>query len=122
MKSRRNTKLGSLMRTLSRFGGSVSAATPDGKTPAQEGVCDVLTADGVTKDLFGFCVTICEAQDFAEVSSPITEEDIDLFFAKAPSGKIIAQYDKPRAVEDPAMPRIVPQEVSAHCSILKTKR
>jgi hypothetical protein len=122
MKFRENIKLGSLVRTLSRFGGSVSAATPDGQTPAQEGVCDVLTADGVTKDLSGLCVAICEAQDFAEVSSPITEEDIDLFFAKAPSGKIIAQYDKPRAVEDPAMPCIVPQEVSAHCSLLKTKR
>ena len=122
MKSRRNTKLGSLMRTLSRFGGSVSAATPDGKTPAQEGVCDVLTADGVTKDLFELSVAICEAQDFAEVSSPMTEEDIDLFFAKAPSGKILAQYDKRKAAEDPAMPCIVPQKVSAHCSILKTKR
>ena len=122
MKFRENTKFGSLMRTLLRFGGSVSAATPDGQTPAQESVCDVLTADGVTKDLSGLCVAMWEAQELAECSSPMTEEDIDLFFAKAPSGKIIAQYDKPRAVEDPAMPCIVPQEVSAHCSILKTKR
>jgi hypothetical protein len=122
MKFIENTKLGSLMRTLSRFGGSVSAATPDGQTPAQQRARDVLTADGVTKDLFELCVAICEAQDLAEVSSPMTEEDIDLFFVKAPSGKILAQYDKRRAAEDPAMPCIVPQEVSAHCSILKTKR
>ena len=114
MKFRENTKLGSLMRTLSRFGGSggrgfggsaasVSAATPDGQTPAQQRVCDVLTADGVSKDLFELCVEICEAQDLAEVSSPMTEEEIDLFFAKAPSGKILARYDKRRAAKDPAM-------------------
>ena len=102
------------MRTLSRFGGSggrgfggsaasVNAATPDGQTPAQQRVCDVLTADGVSKDLFELCVEICEAQDLAEVSSPMTEEEIDLFFAKAPSGKILARYDKRRAAKDPAM-------------------
>jgi len=37
--------------------------TPDGETPANEGVCDALQADGTTKGLYGLCVAFCEAQD-----------------------------------------------------------
>ena len=43
--------------------GSVAYAqgTPDGETPANEGVCDVLI--GKTPGLYGLCVAYCEAMD-----------------------------------------------------------
>lgn len=37
------------------------AQTPDGETPANEGVCDELI--GLTPGLYGLCVAFCEAQD-----------------------------------------------------------
>ena len=39
----------------------VIASTPDGETPANEGVCDSL--NGATPGLYGLCVAYCEAQD-----------------------------------------------------------
>lgn len=62
--------LGSLLFTLAQIGGTVSAATPDGQTPSEEGIFDGLTADGVPKGMFGLCVAFCEAPDFVEMASP----------------------------------------------------
>ncbi len=45
------------------FSGALYAqGTPDGETPAHEGVCDVLI--GQTPGLYGLCIAFCEAQDW----------------------------------------------------------
>jgi hypothetical protein len=36
-----------------------------GQTPAQEGVCDLLNDEGVTKGLYSLCLAFCGEQDFA---------------------------------------------------------
>lgn len=66
------------------------ATTPDGETPANEGVCDPLM--DATKGLYGLCVAYCEAQDL---------DDID----KEPANtKILENYRKKMNAGDPDMP------------------
>lgn len=76
------------------FGSNVIASTPDGETPANEGVCDGLKADGITPSLYGLCVAYCEAQD------------LDTFDKEPPSTKILDNYNKRKATTDPDMPCI----------------
>ena len=84
------------------------AQTPDGETPANEGVCDVL--QGSTSGLYGLCIAFCEAQDYADVLAPITEEDLAALENSAPSGKILANYNKKKQDSDPDMPCIKVEE------------
>lgn len=72
--------------------GSVMAQTPDGETPANEGVCDVLQAPGVSPGLYGLCVAYCEAQD------------LDSIDKEPPNTKILGNYNKRKQASDPAMP------------------
>lgn len=72
--------------------GSAMAQTPDSETPANEGVCNVLQAPGVSPGLYGLCVAYCEAQD------------LDSFDKEPPSTKILANYNKRKQASDPAMP------------------
>lgn len=90
------------------------AGTPDGQTPAQEGVCDPLKADGVTKGLYGLCVAFCEAQDFASVDMPLTAEEIDAFEESRPSANLLKNYNRKKKETDPAMPCIV-QQANSDC-------
>jgi len=70
--------------------GSAFAQTPDGTTPANEGVCDVV--QGGSPGLYGLCVAYCEAQDLdTEAKAP-------------PSLKILANYRKRMRAGDPDMP------------------
>lgn len=69
----------------------VSASTPDGQTPANEGVCDEL--QGATPGLYGLCVAYCEAQDLDSVNG-----------GKMPNEKILANYRKKMRDGDPDMP------------------
>jgi hypothetical protein len=82
-------------------GETAVALTPDGETPAEESVCDVLAADGITKGLYGLCIAFCEAQDLdhACVEDPET-------CAKSAS-RILANYEKKRTADDPTMPCII---------------
>ena len=57
------------------------AQTPDGDTPVNEGVCDPLMEDGVTKGLYGLCVAFCESQDLASLDEPISSDDLDTLMA-----------------------------------------
>jgi hypothetical protein len=84
------------------------AQTPDGQTPANEGVCDVL--QGHTPGLYGLCVAFCEAQDYADISMPITEEELLALKAAMPSGKILDNYNKRKKETDPPMPCIKVEE------------
>ena len=92
--SRRGLSLGFAVATmLSMLAGPVVATTPDGETPANEGVCDML--HGGTPGLYGLCVAYCEAQD------------LDLFGDKeTPNNKILANYRKKMRDGDPDMPCI----------------
>lgn len=84
-----------LMTGLAGFSSSAVAMTPDGETPANEGVCDDLMVGGITKGLYGLCVAYCEAQD------------LDLLGNKTPpSIRILQNYDKKKQIGDPDMPCI----------------
>jgi hypothetical protein len=76
--------------------GTAMAQTPDGETPANEGVCNVLQASGITAGLYGLCVAYCEAQD------------LDSFDKSPPNPKILANYNKRKQASDPAMPCVKP--------------
>jgi hypothetical protein len=76
--------------------GNAVASTPDGETPANEGVCDVLKVDGITKGLYGLCVAYCEAQDLNDMNK------------EPPSTKILANYNRKKQAEDPGMPCLAP--------------
>jgi len=81
------------------------AQTPDEQTPANEGVCDELQADGITKGLYGLCVAFCEAQDHVSILAPITQEEYDTLANSAPSGRILRNYNKKKEVaNNPANP------------------
>jgi len=66
------------------------ASTPDGATPANEGVCDSLM--DATKGLYGLCVAYCEAQD------------LDSCDKEPPRTKILENYNKKKQLSDPDMP------------------
>jgi hypothetical protein len=86
------------------------ASTPDGLTPPNEGVCDPLQADGISKGLYGLCVAFCEAQDWADEAIPITELGLLALEQGKPSGRILANYNKKKGASDPDMPCILVQE------------
>lgn len=73
------------------FAAPAAASTPDGETPANEGVCDALM--GATPGLYGLCVAYCEAQDLDTVNR-----------GKMPNEKILANYRKKMKSGDPDMP------------------
>lgn len=88
----------------------VLAQTPDGDTPAQETVCDVLREDGITKGLYGLCVAFCEAQDWTSEGETITPDELAELEGAAPSGKILANYNKRKTDADPGMPCVRVEE------------
>ena len=73
------------------------AQTPDGETPASEGVCDVLVDH--TPGLYGLCVAYCEAHD-ADLLSP----GGDPHTLDTPNRKILENYRKRMGAGDPDMP------------------
>ena len=82
------------------FISGVAAQTPDGETPANEGVCDELL--GATPGLYGLCVAYCEAQDC---------DDFDMAKAaqcKAANPRILDNYNTKKQAGDPDMPCVQP--------------
>ena len=77
--------------------GPVWAGTPDGSTPPNEGVCDVLAYH--TPGLYGLCIAYCEAHD-ADLISP----NGDLENLNVPNRKILENYRKKMKTGDPDMP------------------
>ena len=66
--------------------------TPDGETPANEGVCDELM--GGTPGLYGLCVGFCEAQD-CEATFNETTGDVTFDASCKPSStRLLANYNK----------------------------
>jgi hypothetical protein len=87
---------------------TAEAATPDGETPANEGVCNEL--QGGTPGLYGLCVAFCEAQDIASISDPITDEELAAIENGTPAGRILANYNKKKTETDIDMPCIKVEE------------
>lgn len=88
-----NWAAAAMLAGLAMVSGSAMAQTPDGETPANEGVCNVL--QGGTPGLYGLCVAYCEAQDLDLVGDKET-----------PNTKILANYRKKMKAGDPDMPCI----------------
>ncbi|MCK4706549.1 MAG: hypothetical protein KAT90_13810 [Gammaproteobacteria bacterium] len=80
---------------LASISGSANATTPDGQTPANEGVCNPL--QGGTSGLYGLCVAYCEAQDLNTLDK------------NPPSLRILANYNKKKQASDIDMPCVSPQ-------------
>jgi hypothetical protein len=76
------------------------AQTPDGSTPANEGICDSL--QDATPSLYGLCVAYCEALDCQHIEGGLVQCN------SAPSNKILENYNKKKAPSDPPMPCVVP--------------
>ena len=96
--------------SLLMLGLPAMAQTPDGETPANEGVCNELQWG--TPGLYGLCVAFCEAQDIAAVSDPITDEELAAIERGMPAGRILANYNKKKTEGDIDMPCI---KVEAPC-------
>ena len=90
------------------------AQTPDGETPMNEGICDGLQSDDVTKGLYGLCVAFCEAQDHASVEVPISESEFEELLTTKPAGRILVNYNKKKDnannPNDPDMPCVKVEE------------
>lgn len=92
--------------------GFVQAKTPDGETPANEGVCDVLKAEGITPGLYGLCVAYCEALDCDEDIASLSPEEI-VTECRPASPVILEKYNALKKDTDPDMPCV--QEGSCPC-------
>ncbi len=75
--------------------------TPDGETPANEGVCDELI--GATPGLYGLCVGFCEAQD-CEATLDVSTGQVTFDHCKPSSPKLLKNYKKRMRDDDPDMP------------------
>ena len=89
-----------MIAALSVFTVNALAKTSDGMTPAEESVCDILKEEGVSKGLYGLCVSYCEAIDGpAEI---IQGAELDKL--KPPEPLLLAIYQKKMREGDPEMP------------------
>jgi hypothetical protein len=82
------------------------ARTNDAETPANEGVCDELLDDEITKGLYGLCVAFCEAQD-CELNA-VGEVPRS---CQASNNRILENYDRKKLSSDPDMPCVKTQSV-----------
>ncbi|MDE1464323.1 hypothetical protein [Spartinivicinus poritis] len=80
---------------------STHAKTPDGMTPAEETVCDVLI--DATPGLFGLCNAYCEAQDLGPDSNKNSME------------QLLSNYNKKKTENDPDMPCLAVVEPEPEC-------
>lgn len=92
---------------------STLAQKPDGETPANEGVCDVLHE--ATPGLYGLCVAFCEVQDHPNILAATTAQEIHALEDAAPSGRILANYNKKKKGNDPPMPCMNTTTVTDPC-------
>lgn len=89
--------LGMLLSTV-----AFAEGTPDGETPANEGVCDELV--GFTPGLYGLCVAFCEAQDCEVDFDPVTGELVFDPSCTTSSPKVLDNYTRRMGPDDPFMP------------------
>jgi hypothetical protein len=94
----RNSILGLLFVSFSTFGLTAMAETPNGQTPAEESVCDVLQSG--TPGLYGLCIAYCEAQDLNHYHF----DDLENSKKYAPHRRILENYRKKMQPGDMDMP------------------
>ncbi len=94
---------------------SALAQKPDRETPANASVCDVLLLHEATPGLHGLCVAFCEVQGHPNILAAITKQDIRALEDAAPSGRILANYDRKKTDNDPDMPCMNPTTVTDPC-------
>ena len=94
------TTLGLAITALISLALPAHAKTPDGKTPAEESVCDSL--QDATPGLYGLCVAFCEAHDADSQSA--TGDPAEL---RRPDLKLLSNYDRKRREGDPPMPCLI---------------
>jgi hypothetical protein len=88
---------------------AAAQGTPDGITPANEGVCDDLK--GGTPGLYGTCVALCEAQD-CQVEYDVNAEEVVYNPSCSPASdelfnKYVKTYRKRGRPEESAVPPCV---------------
>jgi len=83
-------------------GTAVAQGTPDGETPANEGVCDELLL--ATPGLYGLCIAFCEAQDCGATFDATTGEVTFDPSCKPSNPKLLDNYSKRKTAVDPPMP------------------
>ena len=86
-----------------------------GQTPAQEGICDPLNDEGVTKGLYDLCLAFCGEQGFASNKLPFMEKEREAIQNGRPEKQILQKYNKIKKAEDPEMPCAVPAEGECPC-------
>jgi len=86
-----------------------------GQTPAQEGICDPLNDEGVTKGLYDLCLAFCGEQGFASNELPFMEKEREAIQNGRPEKQILQKYNKIKKAEDPEMPCAVPAEGECPC-------
>jgi len=94
--------LGLVWVSLVIFALPAAGQTPDGITPANEGICDSL--DSATPGLQGLCVAMCEAQDCEATEDPDTGEITFSPSCNNSSTQLLANYNKLKEPADPPMP------------------
>lgn len=105
--------LGVLLGSVFMVGFPAFAQTPDGETPANEGVCDGLV--GSTPGLYGLCVAFCEAQD-AEATFDVATGEVTFSPDSKPSNpKLLEIYNKKMALGDPPMPCVNVVDAACPC-------
>lgn len=104
-----------LMGSLSMVGIPALAQTPDGETPANEGVCDELV--GKTPGLYGLCVAFCEAQDADATFDPATGVVTFSDDSRPSNPKLLDVYNRKMNDGDPTMPcvNVVEDEYVCPC-------
>lgn len=85
---------------------AVSAATPDGQTPAGEEACDIF--QDATPGLYGLCVAYCEAQD-------CNDEEVRAGQCAPPNPKILENFNRRKGPADPDMPCLPPALADCPC-------
>ena len=91
------------------------AEEPYGQTPAQEGLCDLLNDESVTKGLYSLCLAFCGEQGFASNELPFMEKKREAIQNGRPEKQILQKYNKIKKAEDPEMPCAVPAEGECPC-------
>ena len=91
-----------LILVLAVFSMNLWAQTPDGLTPAEEGICNFLKTDRVTKRLYGLCVAFCEAHDAPADVTTMTEEDLKK--SDPASLTLFDLYERKRGEYGPELP------------------
>lgn len=109
--------LGPIWVSMMIFALPAGAQTPDGVTPAEEGICNTADFANATPGLQGLCVAMCEAQDCEATMEEVVLADgtVETTVKFSPScnnsaKQILANYDKlanydpEKGPVDPPMP------------------